>query len=139
MAGIGINPVPIGLLLLISMALVGRRLLNAIREHRAANWATADGSVTTTNVKVIRADHNELALAELGYSYRVDGEYYSGYYKRQFVDEQEAWTFADESQGKPVLVRYRPRKPQVSVLRVADQPVRFNRQSILGSFFSKAL
>ena len=35
----------------------------------------------------------EQSLAQLAYSYLVDGERYSGYFTRQFADEQDAWDY----------------------------------------------
>ncbi len=139
MTSFEINPIPIIGLLLIVVSIAGRQALNRIRERRAANWPLTDGEITTTEVKVIRAERGELALAELGYSYRVNGEYHSGYYKQQFTDEQDAWTFADGIRGLSVVIRHKPGAPEVSVLREDDQSARFDRSSLLKKLSPRAI
>jgi hypothetical protein len=63
----------------------------------------------------------DYALGQLGYSYQVDGEYYSGYLTRQCNDEQTAWTYVDTWWNRPVVVRYKTSHPETSALREADQ------------------
>jgi hypothetical protein len=139
MASFGINPLPIIGLLLIGVSIAGRQALNRIRERYAANWPLTDGEITTTKVKVIRAERGELALAELGYSYRVNGGYRSGYYKQQFTDEQDAWTFVDGMRGQSVVIRYQADRPDVSLLREGDQSAHFDRSSLLKKLFPRVI
>jgi len=61
------------------------------------------------------------ALAELGYSYLVEGTRYSGYSSQQFADEQQAWDCVRALQGRFVVVRHERSNPAVSALRIADQ------------------
>jgi hypothetical protein len=53
---------------------------------------------------------------EIAYSYFVNGEYHSGFHKRQFKSEEEAFAFVDALKGKTVLVNYDPGNHGVSVL-----------------------
>jgi hypothetical protein len=94
-----------------------KRLPELIRSMRAASWPLSQGRIETVDVKTFR----DQALAELGYSYVVEGERYSGYYSRQFADEQHGWDFVDALQGKQIAVRYQEDDPSVSALRAADQ------------------
>jgi len=94
-----------------------RRLSSWMRSALAANWPWTDGRIETANVKVL----GEQALAELGYSYLVEGTRYSGYYSQQFADEQQAWDYVRGLQGRSVVVRHKRGSPAVSALRTADQ------------------
>ena len=77
-----------------------RILLKSARTSWAANWPTASGQITTCNVKAIHGRFLDYALGVIGYSYQIDGNYYSGYLTRQFWDEQRAWTFVDACKDK---------------------------------------
>ena len=56
----------------------------------------------------------------IGYSYQIDGNYYSGCLTRQFWDEQRAWTFVEACKDKSILVPYKLGNPQISILREMD-------------------
>jgi len=46
----------------------------------------------------------------------VEGEFWSGFFARDFDTESEAWAFVDALKGKTLLVNYRPDNHEVSVL-----------------------
>ena len=102
---------------LVAAGFLLRRLPGWFRSLRAANWPTTEGRIETVDVKAF----GEQALAELGYSYLVEGNRYSGYYSQQFGDEQFAWNYVTALQGQFVFVRYKSGNPDVSALRSADQ------------------
>ena len=79
------------------------------------------GTITTCNVKAVHGRFIDYALGQIGYSYEANGSYYSGYFVRQYNDEQDAWTFVDANRDRQLLVRYRLDDPSVSVLRETDQ------------------
>jgi hypothetical protein len=80
-------------------------------------------------------EFGQQALGELGYSYLVKGDRYSGYFSWQFGDEQQAWDYVTPLQGRPVTVRYMQRNPDVSALRSGDQL----QTNLRGSGFLKTL
>jgi len=94
-----------------------------LRRMRASGWPTVPGIVESGEVSTFRGRSSytyraqERATANLGYSYTLDGAYYSGYHTAVFDDEQEAWSYVDSLRGKAVQVSYNPRKPDISVLR----------------------
>jgi hypothetical protein len=95
------------------------------KSHHAASWLTVSATILSGAVDVRRAGMAEnwcieLADAKLPYSYRVDGEYYAGYYEKTFRDEQEAWDFVDNWKGRSVVIRRHPQRPENSVLRLQD-------------------
>jgi hypothetical protein len=51
-----------------------------------ASWPMVEGNIESATVSAFA----EQSLAQLAYSYRVEGERYSGYFARQFADEQDA-------------------------------------------------
>jgi Protein of unknown function (DUF3592) len=93
------------------------RLPGWFHSLRARSWPLADGRIETGNVK----EFGQQALGELGYSYFVEGNRYSGYFSWQFGDEQQAWDYVTKLKGQPVAVRYLRKNPDVSALRNADQ------------------
>jgi hypothetical protein len=100
-------------------------LRRAWQSYRAGGWLTSSANVGSGNVYVRRAPITEnwgieLADAQLPYSYRVDGEYYAGYYEKTFRDEQDAWDFVGGWKGRSVVIRRHPRRPGISVLRLQD-------------------
>jgi len=90
---------------------------------RSAYWPTTLGTIESGEVSTIRGRSGytyratETATVKLGYSYRLEGAYYSGYHTETFNDEQQAWSYVDSLKGHQVQVSYNPRKPDVSVLR----------------------
>ena len=94
-----------------------KRSHGLIRSLRAVNWPVTDGRVEIVKVTAF----GEQALAEIGYCYLVEGNRYSGYYTRQFGDEQHAWSYADSLRNQQVVVRYKRKYPKISALRSADQ------------------
>ncbi len=94
-----------------------KRLPAWFRTVRGASWPIAEGSIESTTVSAFA----EQSLAQIAYSYRVEGERYSGYYARQFADEQDAWDYIGSLKQQPIFVRYRPADPAISAVRMADQ------------------
>lgn len=62
--------------------------------------------------------------AELGYSYSVNGAYYSGYIEKSFFRERAAKKFVERLRDQGVLVRFNPSSPRISILRSKDQELR---------------
>jgi Protein of unknown function (DUF3592) len=114
-----------------------KRLPGGIYSRLSANWPKTDGRIETVKVTQV----SEQALAELGYSYSVEGDRHSGYYFRQFGDEQHAWEFVDALRDQPIVVRYKRRNPEISALRNADQQGAVNLKGcgFLGSLFGSFL
>ena len=55
-------------------------------------------------------------VAELNYSYAIDGQYWSGQYVREFGGEDDAQEFVRDLQGNPVAVAYNFRDSKDSAL-----------------------
>jgi len=100
-----------------------KRMPGWFRSMRAAKWPLVESNVETVKV----TPFTEQALAEVGYSFLVNGARYSGYLLRQFADEQDAWNYVHQMEGRTVMARYKPDDPSVSAVRSADQ-VLFSEQ-----------
>jgi hypothetical protein len=95
--------------------------VNSINNRAATRWPTAPGRITTCDVKAIHGRFIDYAGGLVGYSYEIEDNYYSGYVLRQFWDEQRAWTFVDACKDTSVLVHYKVRNPQTSLLLDTEQ------------------
>jgi len=117
------------ILLVLGLLLSIKQWPEWFRRARSTHWPVALGTIEGGEVSTIRGRSGrtyratETATAKLGYSYQLNGTYYSGYYTATFNDEQTAWSYVDSLKGQAVQVSYNPRSPAVSVLR---------RQRLLG-------
>ena len=59
---------------------------------------------------------NRYFVAELAYSYVVDGQYYAGYYRRSFSDAESAAGFVRSVKDCTVQVRYKRGESGTSLL-----------------------
>ena|SRR5690242_7341152 len=114
-----------------------KRLPALVRSMIAGTWPTVEGRIETADVNVFRG----LAFAEVGYSYVVQGERYSGYLLQQFGDEQLAWDYTNNLRGQSVTVRYKLAHPDVSAIRAGDQQsyVQVSGGGVLISLWSSIL
>ena len=81
-------------------------------------WPIVHGRLHTSNIY----PEGNLWLAEVSYSYAVNGEYYSGYSKMHFANEDDAEEFANRFlRDMTLFIRHKPRRPEVSVIRSDDQ------------------
>ena len=55
-------------------------------------------------------------IAELSYSYRLEGERHWGFYGREFESEEEGWEFVRDLKDKSVAVSFEPRDVAKSTL-----------------------
>ena len=85
--------------------------------REAESWPTTMATIETKEVRRVQTGKSpQHFVAELAYSYSVEGEFYSGFYKKPFDSEIDAWEFADSLSGKSVPIHYKPDNPAISVL-----------------------
>jgi len=116
---------PLVFLILAAALLSLRRIPNWARAIRGAGWPAVEGRVETVAVNGFA----EQSLAEIGYSYLVDGARYSGYFSRQFADQQDAWTYLNPLKGRVLIVRYKPSAPGTSAFRLTEQSAIFKARA----------
>ena len=107
--------------LAVAAALWWRRRL---RLSRARHWPTQAAIVDSTGTRLEqRGDNQSVHVAEVQYSYAVQGATHSGTLRRTFIliGRAEKW-LGQYPNGRPLLVRYDPDKTGDSVLFEDEQP-----------------
>ena len=86
-------------------------VVREIRARQAQSWPIVDGIVEFTHVRVEGSGSEGREIAEVAYSYRVEGEYYGGYHPLA-----SAWEFGNFPKGSRVVVHYKQSDPSTSFL-----------------------
>jgi hypothetical protein len=120
LAYIGSIFLSVGIVVFGGIVFLFRELRRNLRERGREMWQPASAQITSGDVKAIHGRGVDYAIGSVGYAYSVQDTYYSGYLERQFWDEQSAWTFVDGCQNRPVMIKYKPNKPQTSLLALRD-------------------
>jgi len=107
--------------------LAGGWLVREVRSRAAQSWPTVDGTVESTMVRVEGYGRSQREIAEVNYSYKVEGDFYSGAHVASSEDEFEE--FPRESR---VVVHYKPSNPSVSFLDREDLRSRRERMMAAG-------
>lgn len=98
--------------------LVSKRssIWHALRFPGFRNWPVYPATVQSRNYKEINSRRGTAYFAEIAYSYRIDGEYYSGYHKADLFSEDQLNSFFDSFPiDSTINVHVNPRKPSESV------------------------
>lgn len=91
----------------------------AIRSSKGRDWPSCQGHVESSK----SYSHEKGVTVRIGYSYTVNGEYYAGYFEEAFYSDAPADRLtAALKEGQPVTIRYKPNKPDKSLLLEEDQP-----------------
>lgn len=99
-------------------------LVREVRSRRAQSWPVVEGTVESTTVRVDGYGRNQHEIAEVNYSYKVEGAFYSGAHEVGSESEFEAFPKLSR-----VLVHYKPSNPSVSFLDRED--VRLRRERMM--------
>lgn len=91
------------------------------KTRHANSWPSAQGSIQSTQVRASSDSYIQPWLATLTYTYLVNGEYYSGFYRLRARSERRAEQKIEGWKGRMVVVRYSPDKHDVSTLLKSDQ------------------
>lgn len=91
----------------------------AIRSSKGRDWPSCQGHVESSK----SYSHEKGVTVRIGYSYSVNGEYYAGYFEEAFYSDAPADRLTTAlKEGQPVTIRYKPDKPEKSLLLEEDQP-----------------
>jgi len=93
-----------------------------IRTRQAQSWFSAQGTIISTTVRSAGDRQFKPWIAELTYTYVVNGEYYSGFHNLRARSERRAEELIFGWKGRMVVVRYSPKDHETSVLLKNDQP-----------------
>lgn len=93
--------------------------LHWLRACHTGQWPLASATVTAppaTSSGLICPN------AEIVYSYRVDGELYTGIHEEPFLMSDSSTAYVERfGEGRNLMVRVRPGNPEVSIVCEADQ------------------
>ena len=114
-----------GLLTLFGLALLmfaiskSPRLWQLLRFPGSSSWPTLQATVEQVLVRSYSGRGGTVYRAEISYSYRVNGNYYSGHYTGDlFSSEAEVDDLVEHfPKGTIVQVHVHPLKPELSVLK----------------------
>ncbi len=93
--------------LVIFLALLAERGWQWTRRRAARAWPAAQGRVERAEWRQPNTGTNRYFIADLAYSYVVNGQFYAGYYRRSFSSAQAAAAFVAQMKSAPVAVRYK--------------------------------
>jgi hypothetical protein len=98
-------------------------LRQVLKRRRARTWPTGQGRVDSTAVGLVGSGTQQSKfVAEVRYSYTVEGRNYSGVLRRSFMRKGSAdkW-IGDYPNGRTLIVRYNSNKARDSVLFEREQ------------------
>ena len=84
------------------------------RSYALARWPEVSGRVEKVQWDYVGQESS--TVAEVWYSYEVNGKRYGQVLEREFVDSDQATNYVMAMREKEVRVRYRPDKPEVSIV-----------------------
>jgi len=107
---------------LLIVVAVGTGTWTWFKFRHAHSWPSAQGTVLSVSTGSSGGGHFERWVAQLTYTYVVDGQYYSGVHTIRARSERRAEERIEGWKGRVVVVRYSPTKHEVSTLLRSDQP-----------------
>jgi hypothetical protein len=93
-----------------------------LRIRGAQSWPSTQGTIMSAQVQSDTDSYLQPWVADLSYSYIVNGEYYSGFHRFRAGSERRAEEKIAGWKGRMVVVRHSPNQPDLSVLLKSDQP-----------------
>lgn len=90
-----------------------RRVIRFVRTWRSKKWSIEKGTLSSTTcpLQPIRRP-----VAEIGYTYIHNGEYYSGVYRKGLLSSGSAKDYIDQFVvGTEIYLRVNPTQPETSV------------------------
>lgn len=98
-------------------------LRRRVKLHQARRWPIGEGRVDSTVIRLERqSTYQSVFVAEVMYSYAVQGATYSGRLRRTFllIGRAEKWT-GNYASGRSLNIRYNPGKVRDSVVFEREQ------------------
>jgi hypothetical protein len=87
------------------------------RKRSARYWPIAFGYVESAS----SFQDNSVWRTEVAYSYSIENEFYAGEFKLRSLNQRKANEQELRWKKRNIGVRYSPRNPQISVVRLEDQ------------------
>lgn len=94
--------------------------------HRnSESWRSAQGTIEHGELHY-EGHGEDMPVAQLSYSFQTEGEYYSGFFRKNFLREDAAYRLVDAvPSGTQVTIRFKPGSPADSILREDDNAAVF--------------
>jgi hypothetical protein len=100
------------------VAWAGFQIRQRYKKSRAVAWRPTEGIVHTARAEFA----DQIWTLTVAYSYSWEGEYHSGFYKRQFASEKAADEAAEKfPKDSTLMVRVDADHPQTSAVLESDQ------------------
>lgn len=105
-------------------------IYNKVRRHQAHSWPTAEGKAESCEAKYEATYYDvnthvttKKWVVRMKYSYAVEGTIYSGNYRRDFNEEEDAQQWmVDYKAGQALMIRYHPKHHASAELFEKEQP-----------------
>jgi hypothetical protein len=98
-----------------------------LRARRIKGWREITATVSGASCQT--SSYMPRPVAEIVYTYRLDGGFYGGVDEKPFFLESSAKQYAEQlARGDSLVVRVKPGQPEVSIVRDEDQ-VRKNQST----------
>lgn len=112
---------PSGIFVLaIFLVILAERGWQWLKRRAARRWPLAQGRVEKADWRQPSSYTNRYFVAELAYSYVINGQFYAGHYRRAFSDVAAAMAFVERLKGASIQVRYKDSAPATSLLLEGD-------------------
>ncbi len=108
------------IVLVVFVAILADRLWHWLRRRAARQWPLAQGRIEKADWRQPSTYTNRYFIAELAYSYVINGQFYAGHYRKAFSDADAAAAFVERLRGASIQVRYKQGAPATSLLREED-------------------
>lgn len=95
-----------------------RAAWNWLNASRSGDWPLAQATITDNPVRI---EGSFSATVEIVYSYRVEGELYTGLHGEPVFNASDTEYNERFAKGRSFVVRVKPGEPEVSVVRDDDQ------------------
>lgn len=92
------------------------------RTRHAHSWPSTSATILHARARSTGNAYINPWVTEFGYTYVVNGEYYSGYYRIGARSERRAEERSAGWKDRTVVVRYSPDRHDLSALLKRDQP-----------------
>lgn len=88
-----------------------------VRKRSSRHWPVTFGNVESTSTY----QDGSMWRTDVSYSYTIEKEFYPGELRLRSWSERKATEKELRWKGRKIGVRYSPRNPQISVVRIEDQ------------------
>lgn len=103
-----------------------RILVRIRRTNKSKDWREVTATVAGASCQT--QSYAPRPVAEIVYTYRIDGGFYGGVDEKPFFFDSAARDYADRfTRGDTLVIRVKPGEPETSVVRDADQSRNISR------------